>query len=77
MLTGYWTLVSQDTTLLHSIWIALSNYHTVEEKGGRQQNILLWNEFSEFVGSHFGILVGMQRKDFLDFLFCIASVCLV
>ena len=23
MLTGYWTLVSQDTILLHGIWIAL------------------------------------------------------
>ena len=26
VLTGYWTLVSQDTTLLHGIWIALPNH---------------------------------------------------
>jgi len=30
VLTGYWTLVSQDTTLLHGIWIALPNHRTVE-----------------------------------------------
>ena len=30
VLTGYWTLVSQDTTLLRCIWIALPNHRTVE-----------------------------------------------
>ena len=30
VLTGYWMLVSQDTTLLHGICIALPNYRTLE-----------------------------------------------
>ena len=30
VLPGYWMLVSQDTTLLHGIWIVLPNHRTVE-----------------------------------------------
>ena len=30
VLTGYWTLVSQNTTLLYGIWIALPNHRTVK-----------------------------------------------
>ena len=44
VLTGYWTLVSQDTTLLHGIWIALPNHRTILlQKSQIQTTILLKN----------------------------------
>ena len=67
MLMGYWVLVSQDTTLFHGIWIALSD-RMVEPK--------LNSTFTNQKQTKLGLRHSEYYSD-SNFLFCVGLYCVL
>ena len=60
---GYWTLVFQNTTLLHGIWIALPNHRSNRKVPDSYNNSTKESfEFSEHRVTDFPLLIGSYFK---------------